>query len=67
MMLYKKYHRNFVRQFKEGTEFRYKTYRDVVLKEPHFDYGCIRITGDKYYLVLVYSSGRINYNIKIVI
>ena len=64
-MLYKKYHKNFVSQFKEGTEFNYKAFRDVVEREPHYDYGSIHIVGNTYYLPLVYHNGRINCNIKI--
>lgn len=64
-MLYKKYHRNYIKQFKKGTEFNYKTYRDVVNKEPYTCCGNIRITGINYDLVLVYSDGTTNYNIKI--
>ena len=68
-MLYKKYHRFYVRQFKKGVKFSYKTYRDVVEVEPYyrpyFDNGGIRITGNKYYLVLVHLDGTTNYNIKI--
>lgn len=65
-MLYKKFHRSYVRQFKKGVEFNYKTYRDVVNKEP-YDIGCgnIRITGINYDLVIVYSDGTTNCNIKI--
>lgn len=68
-MLYKKYHRSYVRKFRKGTEFSYKTYRDVVRKEPYIliAWGIpIRLTGISYDLVLVYSDGKINYNIKIV-
>ena len=67
-MLYKKYHRNFVRQFKKGTkftEFDYKTYRDVVEIEPYYDYGNICINGNRYYLILVHSDGTTNHQIKI--
>lgn len=66
-MLYKKYHRSYVRKFRKGTEFSYKTYRDVVNKEPYTLIGCgnIRITGINYDLVLLYSDGTTNYNIEI--
>ena len=64
-MLYKKYHRQYVREFKVGVKFDYKTYRDVVEKEPYYYNGGIHITGNKYYLVLVHSDGTTNYNIKI--
>lgn len=67
-MLYKKFHRNYVRQFKKGTEFSYETHRDVVNKEPYtlINWGNhIRITGIYYGLVLIYSDGRIDYSIKI--
>ena len=64
-MLYKRYHRNYISQFRKGTEFNYKAYRDVVEIEPYYVGGNICVTGNKYYLALVYHSGRINYNIKI--
>lgn len=70
-MLYKKYHRNYVSQFKKGTEFSYKTcidrdtVRDIVKKEPYYNHGNIRILGIRYFLVLVYSVGTTNCNIKI--
>ena len=68
MMLYKKIHRNFVRQFKKGTEFDFEIYRDAVKSGPYCVYGSIRITGINYNHVLIYPDGTINhriYNIKI--
>lgn len=68
-MLYKKYHRKFVRQFKEGTEFTefdHITYRDVVEREPFSDYGNICMTGNKYYFILVFSYGTTNHKIYII-
>jgi len=66
-MLYKKYHREYIRQFKKGTEFSYETHRDVVNKEPYtyIGYGNIRITGINYDLILVFSNGTTNCKIKI--
>ena len=66
-MLYKKYHRNFVRQFRKGIEFNYKAYRDVVNKEPYTLIGCenIRVTGTIYDLILVYSNGTTACDIRI--
>ena len=66
-MLYKKFHRNYVRQFKKGTVFSFETHRDVVNKEPYtlIDWGNhIRITGINYDLVLIYSNGSINIKIE---
>lgn len=64
-MLYKKYHRNFVRQFKIGTDFSYNNTIDVVKVEPYYHAGRIKIESDRYYLVLVFPGGRIDCKIKI--
>ena len=62
-MLYKKYHRNFVRQFKEGTKFRRnirKPLVDVVKKEPYVSiYYEVRIAGSKDDWILVTLSGQL--------
>lgn len=66
-MLYKKYHRNFVRQFKKGVKFSYKTYnkvyKDIVEREPYYDGRYwrrnIRITGSKNDLFLIFPSGQL--------
>lgn len=65
-MLYKKYHRNFVSQFKKETRYGYKAfsgeiYRDIIKREPYIiGSGNIHITGKKYGWTLVYPGGRIN-------
>lgn len=62
-MLYKKYHRNFVRQFKVRAVFgtTRAIYRYIVEKEPYYDgvFKGIRIISDKGNWDLVYD-GRIN-------
>ena len=68
-MLYKKYHRKFVRQFKIGTEFEWINYREkiirgIVKEEPfHRRSGNICMTGDCSVWVLVYMDGSINNNL----
>lgn len=72
-MLYKKYHRNFVKQFKKGVRFRSSFYKQPVVceidVEPYYDGWFwrrnIRITGNntntgtKYNFVLVRSGGQL--------
>lgn len=66
-MLYKKYHRFYVRQFKKGAWFRYKdynnVYKDIVEREPYYDGRYwrrnIRITGSKNDLFLIFPSGQL--------
>mgnify|MGYP003538268817 FL=1 len=70
VMLYKKYHRNFVRQFKVGVKFSYETYRfhrDIVKREPYIGYGhCgIWMTGKEDGWILVFSDGKVEYKVKI--
>ena len=68
-MLYKKYHRNYVSQFKKGTKFRWNTENsEVVVIEPYFsnDYHEIHISDVKYGWVLVFSGGKINKNLYVV-
>lgn len=72
-MLYKKYHRNFVKQFRKGTKIYYKTYsgdeiKDTVRIEPYFsnDYHEIHISDNKYGWILVYRNGMIERSIKVV-
>lgn len=71
-MLYKKFHRNFVRKFKKGTEFSYKTsrnrdtYRDTVRVEPYaltnFHSSRVRVESNEndWILTLVFENGIIN-------
>ena len=66
-MLYKKYHRNFVRQFKNGVKYSYKdynnVYKDIVEREPYYDgrdwRRNIRITGSKNDLFLIFPGGQL--------
>jgi len=61
-MLYKKYHRNYISQFRKGTEFWFKAYyREKVVIEPYVYSGVCR-SGS---WVLIFLDGKINYNIKI--
>lgn len=66
-MLYKKYHRNFVRRFKKGAILIFDLgMSDEIILEPFIDrdYGeiCIRCT---YEWTLVFSDGRINHKMKV--
>ena len=65
-MLYKKYHRNFVRQFKKGIVFKWNRSLSVVMKEPYYDNKDIFVTDKKYYSwILVSRDGSINRDIKV--
>ena len=66
-MLYKKYHRNYVKQFKKGVKFDIISVEEV-WKEPWYDNvnKIIYITGSKYgRWDLVFPNGKVEYNIKI--
>lgn len=77
-MLYKKYHRNFIRKFKKGVKFRYEGYKGFsrifeVVIEPYTTYGSLSIIGfrvDKGFgdipARLIYSSGKLCIDIKTV-
>jgi len=62
-MLYKKYHRNFVKQFKKGAKVMcIKTIIEVT-KEPYlpnFSSSRIDIEDGEYIWTLVHSGGRVN-------
>ena len=61
-MLYKKYHRNFIRQFKKGVKFNILS-EEKVQKEPWYDNDnkVIYVKGNKYGCwILVYSDGIID-------
>ena len=70
-MLYKKYHRKYVSQFKKGTVFKWNRSLsvEVVTKEPYyFNDKFIFIKDSKYIrwdLVYVYN-GRVNKNLYVV-
>ena len=71
-MLYKKYHRNFVKRFERGTMFKFKyspnekatTDIDIIWKEPrYFEHNnCIEVQGlfDGTCLVLIFHNGKLN-------
>ena len=79
-MLYKKYHRNFVKQFKVGTKIKRKAdFRNTtIIKEPHKhednNKGNITISivsqdillYHYYYVVVFLSTGKINKNLYVV-
>ena len=61
-MLYKKYHRNYVKQFKKGVKFNIISVESV-MKEPRYDIinKIIYITGSKYGCWnLVFPDGRLD-------
>ena len=57
-MLYKKYHRNYVRQFKKGVKL---LNRNEVTKEPYLIGRSIEIEVNRYILTIVSASGKIHY------
>lgn len=69
-MLYKKYHRSYVSQFKKGVKFvcrgsnRYSRY--TVERNPYYVYRDIRLTGIEYCLTLVFSDGIVNENLHVI-
>ena len=68
-MLYKKYHRNFVRKFKKGTVFKWNgtLSGEIVRKEPYYDNGMIWVIDNEYgKWDLVYYNGRINKHLYVV-
>lgn len=61
-MLYKKYHRSYVSQFKKGVKFNILSV-EAVLYEPWYDNvnKAVCISGSRYgYWTLVYSDGKID-------
>lgn len=74
-MLYKKYHRNFVKQFKKGTRFEINKMVCEVVDEPFIDdwpskirLGAKTIKGDsKIQPAVVYTFGKLSIVIKNVI
>lgn len=69
-MLYKKYHRNFVKQFKKGTKIAIGSgesyYSDKVIGKPLYMYNSIYIGDSKYLWILVLPSGKTNKHIYVV-
>lgn len=58
-MLYKKYHRNHVRQFKKGREVFYNSNTEIIVKEPYFYSGNSTIffrTNQRIFVIMVCSS-----------
>ena len=70
-MLYKKYHRNFVRQFKVGVRFNYYLITQLsytVVREPQYSISnhCIEFLSNRNNTRLVYLDGRINKYINVI-
>ena len=66
-MLYKKYHRNFIRQFKKGVKYECFSGRYIVSKEPYYRGEEIRIIDSKCSVwVLVCMDGKINKYINVI-
>lgn len=68
-MLYKKYHKNYVGQFKKGVKFRYRGFRSEAIEvEPWCENsGRIYISGNKSGCwTLVYPGGQLSDGISIV-
>ena len=74
-MLYKKYHKDFIRKFKKGSRFNsiigYKFYNIssyIVVKEPYYSTYYLHIELQSNTCIpswtLIYPSGRINLDIK---
>lgn len=60
-MLYKKYHRSYVSQFKKGVEFRYKSHKCVVTREPYYYNEMIYvIDSESGRWELVFCNGKIS-------
>lgn len=63
-MLYKKYHRSYVRKFKKGTKVsnRHNIYKDTVESEPYFntEFHEVRVICNKYGWILVFPGGKLN-------
>ena len=71
-MLYKKYHRSYIRQFKKETKFEWINYREEIIRdtvkiEPYItDHYEVRITGDTGVWELITSIGQLDDKINIV-
>ena len=69
-MLYKKYHRNFIKRFKKGVKFRHGGRIFEVGIEPYITYSPVSIinfsVGSGTFGRLIYSSGKLCIDIKTV-
>ena len=69
-MLYKKFHRNFVKQFKKGTLFAigsggsYNT--GEVISDPFYMFSSVYIEDSKHLWILVLPGGKINKNLYVI-
>lgn len=64
-MLYKKYHRNFVKQFKIRTRVKFKNYNSFIIGKvstlPIVNFGVINVVIDSKWIAgLVFGDGTIN-------
>lgn len=60
-MLYKKVHRQFVRQFRKGRKYKFFSVWEVI-KEPYIDDNYIKVGSDRnpFYLINI-TSGRLDH------
>lgn len=69
-MLYKKYHRNYVKQFKKGTKIAIGSgedyYSGKVVNDPFYMYSSVYIGDIKHLWILVLPSGKTNKHIYII-
>ena len=64
-MLYKKYHRNFIRQFKKGVKYECFSGCYTVDKEPYSYYNIRIIDSECSVWILISRDGSINNKIKV--
>ena len=68
-MLYKKYHRNFVKQFKVGTKIKYLLENNnctTTIRAPYIEFLQIRIIDNLNIRTLMSRNGRLRKDIEIV-
>ena len=70
-MLYKKYHRSYVRQFKRGTNFAIGSGESYctgkVINDPFYMFSSVYIVGDtKHLWILVLPGGKINKHLYVI-
>ena len=69
-MLYKKYHRNYVRQFKRETKFAIGSGESYcsgkVINEPFYMYNSIYIGDSKHAWILVLPNGKTNKHLYVI-
>lgn len=69
-MLYKKYHRKYVKQFRIGTKFAIGSsendYSGKVMNDPFCMFGSVYIVDIEHMWILVLPSGKINKHLYVV-